>query len=95
MTKPPRAAIFMEGKKMKLLSRHDTTDSSEKIKSILANIKNIVPIELKPGDVLVVEYDGWLRPEDREKISDQLSDCFGTKVQVLDKGMRIEAVLRR
>lgn len=86
---------------MKLLSKHGTTNSneitdfSERIERTLNNIEKAVTLEVKPGDIIVVECGVCLRPEDREKISNQLSDCFGNKVQVLDRGMRIEAVLRK
>lgn len=61
-------------------------------------IKRVTPVllRLEPGDVLLLQTDNYLAPEDRENYSRRLREVFpGNKVAVLDGGLKLAAVLGR
>jgi hypothetical protein len=64
------------------------------IKSLLAipSVGAVTIAALKPGDVVVIEYDGLLRQDDAERLRAHVSEAFGgrQKVLVLEKGMRMQ-----
>lgn len=59
----------------------------------LRQVATVSIATLKPGDVVVVETDGMLTQQTRERISDGLHNIWpGRKVVIFDSGLKLRIV---
>jgi hypothetical protein len=52
-------------------------------------------INIQPNDILVLKFDGILRPEACVNMREAAANHFGVKVLILNDGMDLAAVIRR
>lgn len=63
-------------------------------RSLSPVIGSVVKLYLKPGDVLVLKYDGRMRPEMHDSLREELRNIIprGIKTMVIDESLSIHAV---